>query len=306
MKRLILSLVAAVICLLQAGAVELKLGTFNIRYSNANDSVAGNGWSQRAPYVAGLIRFHDFDIIGTQEGKYHQLRDILSMLPGYDFIGVGRDDGVHAGEHSAIFYKTDCFDVVDHGDFWLSETPEKPSKGWDAPMHKRICTWGKFRDRQSGETVLFINLHMDHKGVKAREESARLVLERIGQIAGDLPVIVTGDFNADQHSKPYQVLRDSGVLSDSFETADFRYAPNGTYFAFEPSRFTEKRIDHLFVNSGFHVKRYGVLTDTYRARLTPEQKASGKERVSAKSPDYTDRTPSDHYPIMIVVDTVKK
>ena len=139
MKKLIFTFLAAA-CVLCAGATEYRLGSYNIRYSNKNDSIAGNGWGQRSPYVASLIRFHDFDIIGTQEGKYHQLQDMLSMMPGYDYIGVGRDDGIHAGEHSAIFYKTDKFDVVDHGDFWLSETPDRPSKGWDAPMHKRICS----------------------------------------------------------------------------------------------------------------------------------------------------------------------
>ena len=304
MKKLIFTFLA-VACVLCAGATEYRLGSYNIRYSNKNDSIAGNGWGQRSPYVASLIRFHDFDIIGTQEGKYHQLQDMLSMMPGYDDIGVGRDDGIHAGEHSAIFYKTDKFDVVDHGDFWLSETPDRPSKGWDAPMHKRICSWGKFRDRNSGDTILFINLHMDHRGVQARAESAKLVLERIKELSDGNPVIVTGDFNTDQHSEPYALLQNSGVVRDSYDAAEFLYAPNGTYFAFEPYRYTEKRIDHLFVNDGFRVKRYGVLTDTYRARLTDEQKASGKEQVSEKSPDYTARTPSDHYPIMIVVETIK-
>lgn len=288
-----------------AGATEYRLGSFNIRYSNKADSVNGNGWEQRAPHVASLIRFHDFDIIGTQEGKYHQLQDMLAMMPGYDYIGVGRDDGIHAGEHSAIFYKTDRFEVAGHGDFWLSETPEVPSKGWDAPMHKRICSWGRFRDKSTGETLLFINLHMDHLGKVARAESAKLVLERVKKLAAaGEPVIMTGDFNTDQHSEPYALLQNSGILHDSYEAADFLYAPNGTYFAFEPYRQTDKRIDHLFVNDNFHVKRYGVLTDTYRARLTEEQKASGQFRTSEKSPDFTDRTPSDHYPIMIVVDTM--
>lgn len=304
MKKFLLTIVAA-LCITGANAIELKLGTFNIRYLTDKDVPTGNAWSQRAPYVAGLIKFHDFDIIGTQEGVNSQLQDMLSMMPGYDFIGIGRDDGKSAGEYAAIFYKTDKFDVIDKGDFWLSETPEVPSLGWDTSQ-KRICSWGVFRDKESGEKVLFINLHMDHKGVVARAESAKLVLERIKQFGNSMPTIVTGDFNVDQHSEPYALLQNSGVVKDSYEITDYRYAPNGTYFAFEPSRQTDKRIDHLFVNDGFHVKRYGVLTDTYRARLTDEQKASGKERVSAKSPDYTDRTPSDHYPIMIVVDTVKK
>ena len=304
MKKISLSILSLILCFINSGAVELKLGSFNIRYSNKSDSIAGNGWGQRVPYVAGLIQFHDFDIIGTQEGKYHQLQDMLSMMPGYDYIGVGRDDGIHAGEHAAIFYKTDKFEIVEKGDFWLSETPEIPSKGWDAPSHKRICSWGKFRDKNSGETILFINLHMDHIGVVARAESAKLVLQKVNELSdGNIPVIITGDFNVDQYSEPYALLQNSGVVKDSYEIADFRYAPNGTYFGFEPYRYTDKRIDHLFVNDKFHVKKYGVLTDTYRALLTDEQKASGKEQVSQKSPDYTARTPSDHYPIMIVVDT---
>ena len=139
----------------------MVVATYNLRNANAGDSTNGNGWGQRYPYIAQLVQFHGFDIFGTQEGKYHQLQDLKNAMPGYDYIGVGRDDGKQAGEYSAIFYRTGKFEVLDHGDFWLSTITDRPNKGWDAVL-PRICTWGKFRDKQTGFTFLFFNLHMDH------------------------------------------------------------------------------------------------------------------------------------------------
>ncbi|MDE6402346.1 MAG: endonuclease/exonuclease/phosphatase family protein, partial [Muribaculaceae bacterium] len=141
-----------------------NVATYNIRQANASDSMRGDGWGQRSPVVASLIRFHEFNIFGTQEGFKHQLEDLKSQLPGYDYIGVARDDGKEQGEHSAIFYDTAMFDLIDHGDFWLSETPDRPGLGWDAAC-VRICTWGKFRHRPSGKVFQFFNLHQDHIGV---------------------------------------------------------------------------------------------------------------------------------------------
>lgn len=111
---------------------EFNVATYNLRQLNRGDSAAGNGWDRRHPVVASLIKFHGFDIFGTQEGFKSQLEDLKRDLPGYDYIGIGREDGKDAGEHSAIFYNTDIFSLVDKGDFWLSETPDKPGLGWDA------------------------------------------------------------------------------------------------------------------------------------------------------------------------------
>ena len=128
-------------------------------------------------------------------------------MPGYDYIGVGRDDGKRAGEHSAIFYRTDKFEVLEHGDFWLSEITDRPNKGWDAVL-PRICTWGEFRDKQTGFTFLFFNLHMDHVGVQARAESAKLILgEDQGVPQGKLPAILTGRFQRGPTSESYQLVR---------------------------------------------------------------------------------------------------
>lgn len=127
-------------------------GDFQPPYGYGKDGV--NAWPNRKEMVKGLIRFHDFDIFGTQEGFKHML-DGIAELDGYAYIGAGRDDGEDAGEHSAIFYKTSRFDLLDKGNFWFSETPDVPGKGWDATCCNRICSWGKFRDKESGKVFYF-------------------------------------------------------------------------------------------------------------------------------------------------------
>ena len=131
---LLIALVAIVFCGCQSNyqPTSITVASYNLRNANGGDSINGNGWGQRYPVIAQIVQYHDFDIFGTQECFIHQLKDMKEALPGYDYIGVGRDDGKEKGEHSAIFYRTDKFDVIEKGDFWLSETPDVPSKGWDA------------------------------------------------------------------------------------------------------------------------------------------------------------------------------
>ena len=161
-----------------------------------------------------MVQYHDFDIFGTQECFIHQLKDMKEALPGYDYIGVGRDDGKEKGEHSAIFYRTDKFDVIEKGDFWLSETPDVPSKGWDAVL-PRICSWGHFKCKDTGFEFLFFNLHMDHIGKKARVESAYLVQDKMKELGKgkELPAILTGDFNVDQTHQSYDAFVSKGVAT---------------------------------------------------------------------------------------------
>src|SRR5690606_24570908 len=162
---------------------------------------------------AKLIQFHDFDIFGTQEGLKHQLDYLQEEMPGYAYIGVGRDDGKDAGEYAAIFYKKELFELLDKGNFWLSEDTTKPNKGWDAVL-PRICSWGKFKEKSSGLVFFFFNTHFDHVGTIARQESAKLILNKINKTTGTSPTIVTGDFNVDQHSPSYNVLENSNKLAD--------------------------------------------------------------------------------------------
>ncbi len=305
MKKLILSLIV-LLCAGLLQAQQLNVASYNLRNANKGDSINGNGWGQRYPYIAGLVEFHDFDIFGTQECKHHQLEDLKQAMPHYDYIGVGRDDGKQGGEYAAIFYKKDKFKLLDHGDFWLSTETTYPNKGWDAAL-PRICTWGIFKDKKSGFKFMFFNLHMDHIGVEARKESAKLILAKIKETGGKLPVILTGDFNVDQHNESYELLNESGILRDSYAAAEFKYAPNGTFNNFSPDLKTDSRIDHIFISKPFTVKKYGVLTDTYRS----EASESNKELKSGNFPKevslrkYQARTPSDHFPVMVVLNYKK-
>jgi endonuclease/exonuclease/phosphatase family metal-dependent hydrolase len=286
-----------------ASAQTFNVATYNIRNdNNKEDKAQGNGWQQRLPNVAGLIRFHGFDIFGTQEGLHHQLEDLKGLLPGFDYTGKGRDDGKQAGEYSAIFYDTKKFKLLEHGDFWLSEDTEKPNKGWDAVL-PRICSWAKLQVLSSGKQLYFFNVHFDHVGTVARSESAKLILRKVKELTGNHTAILSGDFNVDQTSDSYMVLKNSKILNDAYETADFKYLPNGTFNGFDPNTRTESRIDHIFLTADIKVQKYGVLTDTYRGAIV-----HGQESLQSASPskkpstgDYTARVPSDHFPVMITV-----
>lgn len=298
MKRNILF--AAVIALCTPFAIwaqdaTFNAGTYNIRQLNKGDDRKGNGWEKRRDHVAELVRFHGFDIFGTQEGFKSQLTDLLDRLPGYAYIGSGRDDGKEGGEHSAIFYRTDLFDVLDHGDFWLSETPERPGLGWDAAC-VRICTWGKFRHKPSGKEFLLFNLHMDHIGTTARVESAKLIERRMAELGPELPVILTGDFNVDQHSDSYRTIVESGVLADTHELSPIVYMPTGSWNDYITNGYSTDRIDHVFVSPGVKVSRWGVLTDTYRDAPTAESEKSADGIALTQT-----RHPSDHFPVLVTL-----
>jgi len=256
---------------------NLITATFNIRLQNSGDS--GNLWSQRAPYVAALIRFHAFDIFGTQEGFHNQLNDIIKTLPDYDFYGAGRDDGKEAGEHSAIFFRKDRFILLKKGDFWLSETPDQPSKGWDATCCNRICSWVQVTDKKTGKNFYFFSAHFDHQGKVARVESSKLILQRINTIAGNEPVIFAGDLNGDQQSEWYRNIDSSELFGDTFKQVEFPYAGNGTFNAFGENMEATGIIDHIFVTKHFIVKRWGILSDSYHGKY-----------------------PSDHFPVMAEVE----
>lgn len=291
--------IAVLFSVLTMGAQALFVGTYNIRYKNDGDSINGNVWAKRCQVICDQINFEQPDVFGTQEAYNNQLHDMDSRLGGYTHIGIGRDDGKDAGEHSAIFYKTDCFELLSKGDFWLSEHPDRPGLGWDA-VCPRICTWGEFRDKATRFRFFFFNLHMDHVGVTARREAAKLVVSKIKEMSdGKAPAILTGDFNVDQNDEIYKIFTKSGVLKDSYTSARLRFAENGTFNDFKTDLKTDSRIDHIFVSPDFDVRNYGVLTNSY---WTPSA-ISEKKRKSRNAPQQIDfqrferRTPSDHYPV---------
>lgn len=282
-------------------AQHIQVASYNIRNdNNKEDAARGDGWKQRYPIISDMIRFHGFDIFGTQEGLHHQLEDLKNSLPNYAYTGIGRDDGKQAGEYSAIFYDTEKFDLLDHGDFWLSTQTDHPNKGWDAVL-PRICSWAKLQLKENGKTLYFFNIHFDHVGTIARKESAKLILNKVKELAGNHTAILTGDFNVDQHSDSYQVLQQSNILQDAFEIAPFKYAANGTFNNFNPNSKTDSRIDHIFLTADFKVQKYGILTDTYRSSLQHPEEAyqAGNFPKEVRLKDYRARVPSDHFPVMV-------
>lgn len=297
MKRLLLF--ALLLLSFQLSAQQLMVGSYNIRYKNWNDSVQGNVWNKRCQVICDQLNFMAPDVFGAQEVLYGQLQDMKAALDGYDYIGIGRDDGERAGEHEAIFYKTDKIKLLDHGDFWLSETPEKPGLGWDA-VCVRICTWGKFSMDEA--IFYYFNLHMDHVGVIARREAAKLVVARIREIAQGAPVVLTGDFNVDQTNEIYAIFTESGLLKDSYDAARIRFAENGTFNAFKTEYYTTSRIDHVFVSPEIQVESYGVLTNSY---WTPDETIDTLKAFDAPQEisfdKYIRRNPSDHYPVFVKV-----
>lgn len=303
MKKVFFLLIATVAlssCCQTKQETVFTVASYNLRNDNQGDRDKGNGWDKRCQVVVKMIQFHDFDIFGTQELFNHQIKDLLQELPDYNYVGVARDDGAESGEYSAIFYNTKKFELMDQGNFWLSETPDKPGLGWDA-VCIRICSWGHFKFIPTGKEFLFFNLHMDHIGTQARVESAYLVQQKMEELGKGLPCILTGDFNVDQTHQSYNAIVEKGVLKDCYEATAFRYIETGTFNNFDPNVYTESRIDHIFLSPVFDVLKYGVLTDTYRSEVIADEvnKVDAPEEIELKK--YEARTPSDHYPVKAVI-----
>jgi endonuclease/exonuclease/phosphatase family metal-dependent hydrolase len=231
--------------------------------------------------------------------KKNQLDDMLREMPEYASVGVGRDDGKEKGEFSPVLYKKDRFKLLDSGTFWISPTPEKVGvKGWDAAL-PRICSYVRLQDKQTKVKFWFFNLHMDHVGIEARREGAKLIIKQVLEMCGNEPAIVTGDFNVDQNNEAYHTMLQGGVMKDSYEAAAEKFATNGTFNSFNADLHTESRIDHIFVTAGLEVTNYAVLTDGYwtpNSQPEPEIKGNAApQEISFRK--HIHRCPSDHYPI---------
>lgn len=283
MRKLLIAgaLLLTVLC---TNAQDFRVGTYNLRNENTSD--IGNMWNDRYPYVAKLIRYHDFDFFGTQEALPKQLEDLKSVLPNYTYYGEGRD-GNNQGEHSAIFYKKDKYTLLNKGDFWLSATPDVPSKSWDAPCCNRICSWIELKDNKTGKTFFVFNAHYDYEKDYARNESSKLVLKKIDEIAKDKPAIFMGDLNGPAKASWCKIINESGKMRDTYFDVEEPYVTNASYNAWgkfdgmgevDQAIIAEKQvIDHIYFSKHFKTKRWGLLTDTY---------------------DYG-KFPSDHFPILV-------
>lgn len=260
---------------------QVNILSFNIRYDTPKDGI--NQWSNRKEKVAQLIEFHEADIVGLQEVLKNQLDDLETLLPEYTWIGVGRDDGKEAGEYSPILFQKDRFKLLQQGTFWLSETCDiAGSRGWDAACN-RVVTWAYFKDKKQRKKFYFFNTHFDHKGAVARRESAKLILQKIKEIAGTNAFILTGDFNGDPKSEPYQILtkKDNSIdLYDAFLLSKTgHYGQLSTFSGFKvPTKDDQNRIDYIFVPNKIKVLKHAILTDSWSGLF-----------------------PSDHFPVLAVL-----
>ena len=259
----------------------IRVMTFNVQVDVTTDGE--NAWTNRKDMVASTIRFHHADLIGIQEALIHQVKDLAELLPMYNWVGVGRDDGKDAGEFTAIFYLKSRFEYEKGNTFWLSESPDHPGLGWDAACN-RTLTWALFKDRIKNKEFYHFNTHLDHMGVIARQESVKLLLSSIQKIAGSEATIVTGDFNSEPDSEVYQAMIQGTGGHPKVELQDTEHAslfahhgPHTTFNGFDLNKLKEnpRLIDYIFITPHFDVINHGTLADNQDGRF-----------------------PSDHFPVL--------
>ena len=250
--------------------------TYNIRLDVAVDGE--NNWSHRKDFFTSQIQFYEPDIFGVQEATPNQVIAISNALLQYDKIGIGRE-GVGKGESSNIYYKKDRFMVKNEITFWLSETPNEISKGWDAACN-RVCTFGLFEDIKTNKTFWVFNTHLDHIGEIAKTKGIEMILNKITQVNKEnLPVFFMGDFNSQPEEN--RILELKKIMNDSRELSiEKPFGPIGTFNNFQYNEPVTKRIDYIFLskNNGFTIQKYAVLTDSKNLRF-----------------------PSDHFPVLIEI-----
>ena len=261
MKKHFTLLSAAIACFLSVSCssnenkeTNVNWGTFNIRYDNPADNQ--NNWKFRKDSVAQFILKQDLDVVGMQEVLHNQLEDLKARLPEYEAVGVGRDDGKQKGEYAPLFFKKDRFEVLESNTFWLSQYPDSVGFiGWDGACC-RIATWAKLKDKKNGKIFMAVNTHFDHVGVEARRKGALLIIDKIKEIVGDKPAVLTGDFNVNDASEAYATITTNEfVLKDAFKVSEQKSGVDYTFHNFGriPDKECEK-IDFTFVTPQIKVK----------------------------------------------------
>lgn len=251
---------------------NITVMTYNIRCGFCEDSSSVNNWSNRKYLVAYIIKNHNPDLIGLQEAEMFQVNELIEMLDEYDWYGVSREDGKKKGESTAILYKKKRFKPLTKKTFWLSETPDRVSKGWDAAL-KRTVTIIKFKDKKLNKEIYYANTHFDHIGEKARTESSRLIVKLLSKYSNDFPVIFSGDLNYISTSEGYKIL--SEKLFDTKIKAQKENGGNITFNGFGKDIQPDNKIDFIFVNDKVELLNHIIDTTTFNGLY-----------------------PSDHYPVI--------
>lgn len=257
-------------------AQSLKLMTYNIRLDT--DADGDNSWTNRKDFFNSQIQFYEPDIFGVQEAKPNQVTDIASSLLSYNFVGIGRE-GIDKGESSNIFYKKDRFVVLDQNTFWLSETPNEISKGWDA-AYNRVCTYILLKDKIAKKTFWVFNTHLDHIGEVAKTKGIELILSKIKTLnSNNYPVFFMGDFNSEPTSE--RIINLKNQMLDAKDCSIQKpFGPTGTFNAFKHNEPVNILIDYIFIskNNAIKVNKYAVLSDSINLKY-----------------------PSDHLPVLIIL-----
>ncbi len=250
---------------------RVELISYNIRYDNPDDGE--NRWDLRKSFLTNQLKFYEPDILGIQEGLFNQVSYLDSSLANYNWVGVGRDDGEKGGEFCAIFYNTQTFSLIKQSTFWLSETPDAISIGWDAAL-ERICTAALFENIQTKQRVWIFNTHFDHQGEMARKNSAKLIMKKIDTLnQNKYPIILMGDLNLEPDSETIQYL--SEQLNDSkYASTVVTFGNEGTFNDFNFKEPVIKRIDYIFTGKkGIEVLKYAVLSDSKNCRYPSDHLA---------------------------------
>ena len=253
--------------------IMFRIMTYNLRLDLASDGE--NAWPNRKEFLSSQVQFYSPDLMGVQEARPNQMADLKGVLKNYKTIGTGRD-GVDQGEFSAIFYNANKFKVEKEHTFWLSETPEEFSKGWDA-AYPRICTYGLFTSLENGKQLWVFNTHLDHKGPQAQLKGIQLILDKIATLNTiNLPVVLMGDFNVEPDSKLITNLKLK--MNDSKELAKISFGSNGTFNGFKFDEPVTRRIDYIMLSksNSLEVEKYGVLSSSIDLKY-----------------------PSDHFPVLV-------
>jgi endonuclease/exonuclease/phosphatase family metal-dependent hydrolase len=238
--------------------LDLTVMTFNLRYAS---DTPPNAWPARRPVVKACIESIQPDLIGTQEGLYRQLKNIAADLPAYEWIGTGRDGGSR-GEFMAVFYRRDRFEPMEYDHFWLSDTPDVVGSSTWGHSNRRMVTWVRFRERSSGGEFYFWNTHLDHEVQPAREKGATLIAQRVAALKRPLPVLLTGDFNADATAnKAYDILVTPELFKDTWFMAKERgNAEINSFHSFNGPRTGGRRIDWILLRGQGEIARCEVVT----------------------------------------------
>lgn len=234
----------------------MKIMSYNIRY--AGDSDSAHSWSDRKYPLTKQVAFFEPDILCVQEGYTEQLEFMENFLEKYNYSGKGRGEK-EQGMQNAIFFKIEKLKLLKTDTFWLSETPDKPSKGWDGEF-ERTCSYALLENKDSGRKFWIFNTHFDHKGEKATVESAKLILKKIEELNNDnLPVLLTGDLNQEPETECVQIF--SEKLKDSKSVSDLVYGPQGTFSGFSVGERINRRVDYVFTDKRIKVLKYAAINN---------------------------------------------